>query len=81
MTTGKLRILITGFGPFPGAPYNPTMALVERLFQDRNTEIDLDRTERRLPGHADAARQANRVAVDIGVAAADAADRDRGGLL
>ena len=20
----KLRILITGFGPFPGAPYNPT---------------------------------------------------------
>jgi len=29
--TDRLRILITGFGPFPGAPYNPTMALVKRL--------------------------------------------------
>jgi pyroglutamyl-peptidase len=28
---GKLRILITGFGPFPGAPFNPTMPLVKRL--------------------------------------------------
>ena len=27
----NLRILITGFGPFPGAPFNPTMALVPRL--------------------------------------------------
>jgi pyroglutamyl-peptidase len=27
----SLRILITGFGPFPGAPYNPTIPLVERL--------------------------------------------------
>jgi len=27
----KLRILVTGFGPFPGAPYNPTMPLVKRL--------------------------------------------------
>ena len=26
-----LRILITGFGPFPGAPFNPTPALVARL--------------------------------------------------
>jgi len=26
-----LRILVTGFGPFPGAPYNPTMSLVQRL--------------------------------------------------
>ena len=26
-----LRILITGFGPFPGAPFNPTQALVARL--------------------------------------------------
>jgi pyroglutamyl-peptidase len=33
--TGKLRILITGFGPFPGAPYNPTMGLVKRLTQLR----------------------------------------------
>lgn len=29
--SGKLRILITGFGPFPGAPWNPTQALVTRL--------------------------------------------------
>jgi pyroglutamyl-peptidase len=26
-----LRILITGFGPFPGAPFNPTRQLVARL--------------------------------------------------
>ena len=30
-----LRILITGFGPFPGAPYNPTPQLVERLLRLR----------------------------------------------
>ena len=39
--TDRLRILITGFGPFPGAPYNPTMALVKRL------------TELRRPAFAD----------------------------
>jgi pyroglutamyl-peptidase len=33
--TNKLRILITGFGPFPGAPFNPTMPLVKRLTQLR----------------------------------------------
>jgi pyroglutamyl-peptidase len=33
--TSPLRILITGFGPFPGAPYNPTMALVARLLRLR----------------------------------------------
>ncbi|MEA2883312.1 MAG: pyroglutamyl-peptidase [Bradyrhizobium sp.] len=33
--TGKLHILITGFGPFPGAPYNPTMPLVARLLRLR----------------------------------------------
>ena len=27
----KLRILVTGFGPFPGAPWNPTQPLVARL--------------------------------------------------
>jgi len=37
----KMRILITGFGPFPGAPFNPTMALVKRL------------TELRRPAFAD----------------------------
>jgi pyroglutamyl-peptidase len=30
-----LRILVTGFEPFPGAPYNPTMPLVERLLRRR----------------------------------------------
>jgi pyroglutamyl-peptidase len=29
--TQPLRILITGFGPFPGAPFNPTQPLVARL--------------------------------------------------
>jgi hypothetical protein len=29
--TDKLRILVTGFEPFPGAPYNPTQPLVRRL--------------------------------------------------
>ncbi|HZD90599.1 MAG TPA: pyroglutamyl-peptidase I, partial [Pseudolabrys sp.] len=24
-------ILVTGFGPFPGAPFNPTVPLVRRL--------------------------------------------------
>jgi pyroglutamyl-peptidase len=37
---GKLRILITGFGPFPGAPFNPTMRLVERLMQLRRPAFD-----------------------------------------
>jgi len=31
----RLRILVTGFGPFPGAPYNPTQALVARLLRLR----------------------------------------------
>src|ERR1700722_19738276 len=29
----KLRILITGFGPFPGAPCNPTQPLLARLLR------------------------------------------------
>ena len=33
--SGKLRILVTGFGPFPGAPHNPTQALVARLIKLR----------------------------------------------
>jgi pyroglutamyl-peptidase len=33
--TEKLRILITGFGPFPGAPHNPTQPLVDRLLRLR----------------------------------------------
>jgi pyroglutamyl-peptidase len=31
MTKSPLRILVTGFGPFPGAPFNPTEPLVARL--------------------------------------------------
>ncbi|MBN8921382.1 MAG: hypothetical protein J0H62_12185, partial [Rhizobiales bacterium] len=31
MSDRPLRILVTGFGPFPGAPRNPTQALVARL--------------------------------------------------
>ena len=31
----SLRILVTGFGPFPGAPFNPTQPLVARLLRLR----------------------------------------------
>ncbi|SDP19565.1 pyroglutamyl-peptidase I [Afipia sp. GAS231] len=40
----KLRILVTGFGPFPGAPYNPTQPLVARLTRLRRpafAEVEL----------------------------------------
>jgi pyroglutamyl-peptidase len=36
----RLRILITGFGAFPGAPYNPTVPLVERLLRLRRPAFD-----------------------------------------
>ncbi len=40
----KLRILITGFGPFPGAPYNPTGPLVARLLRLRRPAFgDIER--------------------------------------
>jgi pyroglutamyl-peptidase len=40
-----LRVLITGFGPFPGAPFNPTQALVARLANLRRPAFaDLART-------------------------------------
>jgi pyroglutamyl-peptidase len=35
----KLRILITGFGPFPGAPFNPTQPLVARLARLRRPAL------------------------------------------
>ena len=38
--TSPLRVLITGFGPFPGAPYNPTMPLVKRLAALRRPALD-----------------------------------------
>lgn len=37
---GAPRILITGFGPFPGAPYNPTETLVERLLRLRRPAFE-----------------------------------------
>ncbi|CAL76492.1 Putative Pyrrolidone-carboxylate peptidase (5-oxoprolyl-peptidase) (Pyroglutamyl-peptidase I) (PGP-I) (Pyrase) [Bradyrhizobium sp. ORS 278] len=38
--SGRVRILITGFGPFPGAPINPTMPLVKRLAELRRPALD-----------------------------------------
>jgi pyroglutamyl-peptidase len=38
--THPLRILITGFGPFPGAPFNPTQPLVARLTRLRRPAFD-----------------------------------------
>ena len=35
----KLRILLTGFGPFPGAPHNPTQPLVARLTRLRRPAL------------------------------------------
>ncbi len=35
----RATILITGFGPFPGAPYNPTIALVQRLARLRRPAL------------------------------------------
>jgi pyroglutamyl-peptidase len=43
----KLRILITGFGPFPGAPYNPTGPLVARLLRLRRPAL----SDVELSGH------------------------------
>jgi pyroglutamyl-peptidase len=34
-----VRILITGFGPFPGTPYNPTQPLVARLLRLRRPAL------------------------------------------
>ena len=36
----QLRILLTGFGPFPGAPFNPTEPLVARLLRLRRPALD-----------------------------------------
>jgi pyroglutamyl-peptidase len=38
--TSSIRILITGFGPFPGAPFNPTQPLVARLLRLRRPALD-----------------------------------------
>ncbi len=36
----KLCVLVTGFGPFPGAPHNPTQPLVARLARLRRPAFD-----------------------------------------
>src|SRR5450631_3609068 len=35
----KLRILVTGFGPFPGAPFNPTQPMLARLLRLRRPAL------------------------------------------
>jgi pyroglutamyl-peptidase len=46
----KLRILITGFGPFPGAPFNPTQPLVARLLRLRRPALgDIELTGHIFP--------------------------------
>ena len=48
----KLRILITGFGPFPGAPFNPTQPLVARLLRLRRPAFsDVELIRPHLSGH------------------------------
>ena len=34
-----MNILLTGFGPFPGAPFNPTERLVEKLARSRHLAL------------------------------------------
>ncbi len=35
----RLRMLVTGFGPFPGAPFNPTEPLIARLLRLRRPAL------------------------------------------
>jgi pyroglutamyl-peptidase len=59
------RILITGFGPFPGAPSNPTMMIVRHLLRSRHQRFAgvellgrfLPTEWGMLPGFADTIRQ------------------------
>src|ERR1017187_5889594 len=45
-----LRILITGFGPFPGAPFNPTEPLVARLLRLRRPALgEVERSRHIFP--------------------------------
>jgi pyroglutamyl-peptidase len=38
-----VKVLITGFGPFPGAPFNPTEHLVRRLARRRSQHVQTER--------------------------------------
>ena len=41
-----MRVLITGFGPFPGAPFNPSAALAKALARRRRPAFaDVDEAE------------------------------------
>jgi pyroglutamyl-peptidase len=54
-----MKILITGFGPFPGAPFNPTEPLVRELLRQRHPpsarrvghifHVSYDTVDRELP--------------------------------
>jgi pyroglutamyl-peptidase len=46
-TAAPLTVLVTGFGPFPGAPFNPTEALVRKLTRLRRPAF----ADVRLVGH------------------------------
>ncbi len=46
------RVLITGFGPFPGAPSNPTMGIVRHLLRSRQQRFaGVQRIGQYLPTH------------------------------
>jgi pyroglutamyl-peptidase len=50
------RVLITGFGPFPGVPVNPSAWLVERLVEQVTPDIDAEVHGRILPTEWQATR-------------------------
>ncbi len=46
----KLRILVTAFGAFPGAPSNPTLSIIARLGKSRRAALfDVEIVTRALP--------------------------------
>jgi pyroglutamyl-peptidase len=48
--SSRLKILVTGFGPFPGAPVNPTQPLVARLAKLRRPAFaDIERIAHIFP--------------------------------
>jgi pyroglutamyl-peptidase len=51
-------VLLTGFGPFPGAPENPSQRLVEALRDGRAGGLDCELHSAVLPTRYDAAREA-----------------------
>ncbi len=80
-------ILVTGFGPFPGAPDNPTAALVKRLATQRRTnfrvvghvfETRYDAVDKRAAGAPQEAQAGRDPDVRAAWPRQDAADRDFG---